>query len=461
MKDFLLILQYFFNWRFLVLLSAVTSFGLLLPEKNIKLFRSVRFNIYLFLVIAVASAAGTFLPQEKASEVVYHSWWFAALLALMAFDVIVCKLRRLPLKIFGSSKPRASETIEQFFSKSKLRANIASPDAPAATVAKVRHWLEKKNLSFEQNDREFGPVFFAWRHGVQRWGDFILHVSIVAVLAGNLIGAMFGFEEILPIEEGRSVIMKNRPFEVTLNDFEIDYYKNSGAPSVYASDLTVRQDGKEIAHKRILVNYPLDIDRVRFYQASWGMTNSYHTAKLLLAGREIEVRQGEITPIPGTPLSVRANEFLPSFDIDADHHATTKDFEGKNPALQIDFLENGKVQAKVWLLKNMPHVAFQIVGDRVTPAAPPPFHLLDVDPILFSGIQVRYDPGAPLFWASAIVLLVGLCMHFYLHQRRLRIVVHGRSGGSEVIVGGWNSRTPEEFKDEFAGWISALRETIS
>jgi hypothetical protein len=105
MKDFLLILQYFFNWRFLVLLSAVTSFGLLLPEKNIKLFRSVRFNIYLFLVIAVASAAGTFLPQEKASEVVYHSWWFAALLALMAFDVIVCKLRRLPIMPTRTATP--------------------------------------------------------------------------------------------------------------------------------------------------------------------------------------------------------------------------------------------------------------------------------------------------------------------------------------------------------------------
>src|SRR5690349_11316239 len=99
MKDVFLVLQYFFNWRFFILLFCVTSFGLMLPDRWIKPFRSVRFNIYLFLAIAIASSVGTFVPPEKYN--VYHTWWFAGLLALMAFDVITCKLRRLPLLMFG------------------------------------------------------------------------------------------------------------------------------------------------------------------------------------------------------------------------------------------------------------------------------------------------------------------------------------------------------------------------
>ncbi|MBI4347110.1 MAG: cytochrome c biogenesis protein ResB [Elusimicrobia bacterium] len=85
----------------------------------LRLFRSVRFNIFLFVVIAVASAVGTLLPQvsetpEKVEQWMlahpawgklfeglglfhlYESWWYLALLALMAFDIIVCKLASAP-----------------------------------------------------------------------------------------------------------------------------------------------------------------------------------------------------------------------------------------------------------------------------------------------------------------------------------------------------------------------------
>lgn len=433
--------------------------------KYVNLFRSVRFNIYLFSVIALASAAGTFLPMERASEMVYHTWWFAGLLALLAFDVIVCKLRRLPLNLFGRARARAARrdaTPEQFFAKSKLKVDMASQRPPKETAAAVRSWLAVRGLKFKEDHTPMGTAFFAGRHRLQRWGDFILHVSIVAVLAGNLMGAMFGFEEALPIQEGKTMTMKNRPFEVTLNDFTVEYYKASGAPSVFASDLEVKEKGVLVAKKRIVVNDPLDIDRVRFYQASWGMTFDFHSARLLLAGREVDLRQNEVVPIPGTPLSVRANQFLPSFSIDEKGRATTADYEGKNPALQIDFLERGKVTARVWLLKDQPHAAFRILEDgSVDRAAPPPFHFLDVDPVLFSGIQVGYDPGAPLFWVGSIVLLIGLSMHFYMHRRRLRILVAKKGAGSDVTVGGWNSRTPEDFQQEFSDWVGDLRRSLS
>ena len=221
------------------------------------------------------------------------------------------------------------------------------------------------------------------------------------------------------------------------------------------------ENHRVIAKKRVIVNDPLDIHRVRFYQASWGMTEDFRSAKIAVAGREIDVKQGEIRPIEGTPFSLRANHFFPTFDIDPAGRPTSRDYEGRNPALQVDFLRGDKIEGRVWLLKQNPHVAFGMKDGRVFRTAPPPFRFLDIDPILFSGIQVGYDPGAPIFWFGAIVLLIGLSGHFYLHQRRLRLLVVPNGEGSRVFVGGWNSRAPQDFQAEFTSWVAGLSTAIA
>jgi cytochrome c biogenesis protein len=312
----------------------------------------------------------------------------------------------------------------------------------------------------EGSTAEKGIAFFAGRQRVQRWGDFILHVSLVVVLAGNLLGALFGFEEMLPIVEGKTAEMKHRPFQVTLKDFDIEYYAASGAPSLYASDLLVTQNGETLADQRIIVNQPLDLNRVRFYQASWGMTETFRAATIRIAGQDLTVKPNEIHAVPGTPFSLRANRFYPSFDVDSQDMAYTRDYEGRNPALQVDFLVGGEVRGRVWILKDQPEVAFGLQGPHVFRTAPPPFQLTDVDPVLFSGIQVGYDPGAPVFWFGAVLLLIGLSIHFYLHQRRLRVLIAGADAGCKVLIGGWSSRAPQDFQSEFDRWTDEMRGAV-
>ncbi len=457
--DVALVFRYLFDWRFFTSLAVLLTAGLLLPDSTLQPFRSVRFNIWLFAVIAAASIFGTFFPKIE----VYHSGWFSALLALMAFDVVACKLRRGPLLIHGIPKRDEERSVERLFSHSRLRASLPTrlPIDQAGDV--VRSWLGSLGLRFYEEPvraAEGGraSAFFAARHRVQRWGDMVLHVSIVAILAGGLMGALYGFDEILPLPVGETMKLKHRPLEVTLEDFDIQYYP-SGEVSRYASQITVRQNGADLGRKRIVVNDPLDINRVRFYQASWGMTPSFRTAVLRIGGRDITVRPGEPVALAGG-LSVRANRIAPTFELTPDGRMKSADFHGHNPALQLDFIENGEVKAAVWLLLNRPE-AYRIIGQRVTPAPPPPFLWVAVDPILFSGIQVGYDPGAPLFWLGAICLMAGLCSHFYLHQRRLRVAVVNGENGANVLIGGWNSRTPSEFETEFEDWVERLRRQVA
>lgn len=419
-----------------MLLSA----GLFLPERALRPFRSVRFNIWLFAVIAAASILGTFAPALN----VYHSWWFSGLLALMAFDVVACKLRRGP------------PPVDRLFSRSRFRISLQTTMPPAEAAAEVRGWFREIRVSFHE-----GPGgFFGARHRLQRWGDLVLHVSIVVLLAGGLMGAVFGFDEILPIPVGETMRLKNRPLEVTLEDFDMQYYAASGEVSRYASRISLRENGVALAQKRIVVNDPLDWKRIRFYQASWGMTPTFRSAILRIGGQDIAVKPGEAVPLGPSGLSIRANRLAPTFKIDADGRPTVADHLGRNPALQIDFLEGGAVRARVWVLYNSAE-AYRMEGERAVPAPPPPFTWVAFDPVLYSGIQVGYDPGAPLFWWGAMALMVGLCSHFYLHQKRVRVQVLPGPEGAEVIVGGWNSRTAEEFEFEFEDWVARLRARVT
>ncbi len=62
-----------------------------------KFFSSIKLAIWLLAVIAMASLAGTFIPQDK-SPAFYSSRWFTFLLALLSLNLAVCLLNRLPLK---------------------------------------------------------------------------------------------------------------------------------------------------------------------------------------------------------------------------------------------------------------------------------------------------------------------------------------------------------------------------
>lgn len=58
------------------------------------------------------------------------------------------------------------------------------------------------------------------------------------------------------------------PFEVRLNDFQLERYPGSTSPSSYASEVTVLDQKEEFPY-RIFMNNVLDYKGYRFYQASY------------------------------------------------------------------------------------------------------------------------------------------------------------------------------------------------
>lgn len=67
---------------------------------------SIRLYVALSVVLVLAMIVGTLLPQtpdetggRTAGETVYHTWWFAAALTLLALNVIACTVRRFSLRL--------------------------------------------------------------------------------------------------------------------------------------------------------------------------------------------------------------------------------------------------------------------------------------------------------------------------------------------------------------------------
>ncbi len=139
----------------------------------------------------------------------------------------------------------------------------------------------------------------------RRCATVLLHISFPIILAGALITHIWGKEGRVLLEPGKTVtqwVMEDGsqwdlPVPMTLQEFQIDRYPGSTAPSDYRSIITVGT-GADASTLTISMNNIGKIDGYRFYQADyvgdssilmvvrdpWGVAITYLGYLLLLAG---------------------------------------------------------------------------------------------------------------------------------------------------------------------------------
>lgn len=442
------------------------------------LFRSVRFNIFLGALITAAAALGTLVPQqaempEKAAAFqaahpqwsrvfdffslfdLYQSPWFMGLLGLMALDIVLCKLWSLPPDDDLVALPPENTRGEAC---NPHQDAFACGLAYEPALARAKRALAE--AGFDLRDDFFKPggaAFVATKHRLQRWGSYLAHIGLVTILAGALVKALFGFVEMAPVVEGGSRAMRGKPdWEIFVDKFSIAYY-DTGEPKSFSSAIRVESRGKTLGRKTIIVNDPLDIGGVRFYQASWGAAGTFRGVTLKVGKQELQLAPRAPRKLPGTPLFVEADALMPDFTI-TDGAADTASAELHNPAVRLSFRMGSRTTRPIWLFQNDPELCFVEQENRELARAPrPPFQLSGIDPVLFSGIQVAYDPGFKVVLGGSLLWLLGMIGLFYLHRRRLWVLVEPQGDGSRVSVGGWSSRGPRDFQDEFGALARSLR----
>jgi cytochrome c biogenesis protein len=434
---------------------------------------SLRLSIFLFLTLAVTSAFGTLIQQQKNAATyiasygptlsklilalnftdMYHSWWFQLLLALLLVNTLVCSFRRLPSALRLMRREQLCYTPE--LQKRKLRT---SWKVDAANCDLVGETLRKEfgNVDAEKVEETTGaPTERRWFAQKQRWarmGPYVAHISLALFFLGGLIGARYGMKGYVTITEGTAKSSVNLrsggslelPFEVACLKFELHKYPD-GRPSDYLSYLEVRQDGRVIQTKTIEVNDPLIQDGIFFYQSNYGGSDG--GALLNIFDREgntlIQSRllaEEQMVRLPGSKLSL---EVL----------ATFEDMNGYGPAAELVLVSteaggHEHVGNAFFAFKRLPDYDKRRNAEHIVT-------LVDIKPPKrYTGLQVAKDPGVPLIWAGSCLLILGTMVSSFASHRRVWVALEG----DELTLAGLAAKNKEGFEEHFTKLAAALRE---
>ncbi|MBI4688058.1 MAG: cytochrome c biogenesis protein ResB [Nitrospirae bacterium] len=435
---------------------------------------SVKLAIWTIAAIALTSIIGTIIQQdtEPANNIkflaklfgdgaaptvyniflklgfmnMYQSWWFVSLLILLCINLTVCsidrfpktwKLVKLPLRPMQDNALRALPIKKEMTVKSSLSV---VKDEISNSMSSLRY---KAFTSSGDNHLQL----YSEKGRYTRLGFYVVHVSLLLIFIGAIVGARFGFRGFLNLPEGAFSDVafigegKKIPldFIVKCNWYNTEYYVESDTPQKFQSELVIIDGGREVMKKVIEVNSPLTYKGITFYQSSYGMLpNSAGEFVLKVAGRGSEgkisrLRFGDTFEIPGTNTKGTIIDFSPALGRDPQ---TGKLFTYAdtmiNPAVAVQFNENGKDTLKGWILKRYPQTGNMPDGSKI--------EFLDYWGVEYTGLQVSRDPGVGLIYLASIIMAAGLYMTFFMSHKKVWVKISEEKGAVRIIAGGSASK---------------------
>ncbi len=435
---------------------------------------SVKLTVVLLLSLAGVSIIGTLIPQNKnpvdyAREYgeavynifmildvtdMYHSWWFLLLLLMLAINLIVCSMNRL------------SATVKIVFAKSPL-LNLASfrRISNGETFSDNREPGKLKGIyepmisklfgssRVEETDQGFRVLAEKWRW--TRFGVYIVHVSVLLLLVGAIIGSIFGFEGFVNIAEGETVDsirlrgtgqIKKLDFQVLCEDFDVSFYDN-GAPKEFRSSLVIIEGDKTVLKKDIIVNDPLSYRGINLFQSSYGEippekpsagAHSHDEIVLNFQSKETgrvykeKVEIGKAVEVPEGIGEFMAMEFREGAE-----------FMGRDlgEALLGVLTPTGGSPVKIMLPLHYPHFDKMRKGAMIISVADQERETFDPHKKkpgkrYYTGLQVTRDPGVWVVYSGFIVMIAGCFITFFMSHQKLYIEVTRSGKKSEVTVAG-------------------------
>ena len=420
-------------------------------------FCSVRLTIYILVLLAATSIIGTVVPQTGSPQQyislygqglynliqvlgiddMYHAWWFLLLLLLLCINITVCSVERLSL-VWRTIFPKEVRFNVDRFLRSENKQTVVSK-YPADRVADACEvWLSKKAGPVIRQKNQDTVLLYAEKGRWTRLGVFVVHASVLLLLAGALIGSVFGFKASVRIDEGnqtgRVFESKTRvpidlDFIIRCNEFQVKFY-DTGAPEEFRSSLTIIENGQESFTTDIRVNHPLRYKGINIFQSSYGTaTPSAAVITIVdnLTGEETirAVRIGETIALPDDQGSFLLQGFLPHFEFRGQNLGET--FFGK-----VDL--GGEDGFQIGLPVKFPTFDKMRKG-RFT------FVVKEFERRYYTGLQVTKDPGVWYVYAGFILMILGCWVTFFMaHNTFLLTVAPLDVGSTQVLFSGKTSR---------------------
>ncbi len=432
-------------------------------------FCSLKLSISLLIGLALTSIIGTVVPQgnippeylQTISESkfklyqslsffdMYHSWWFMLLLYLLTVNLVACSIKRLPRVWKMVSEPQL--VMDENLEKSLALTHEFKISGDA--VAKMKDFLATSVSSPVVTEKDGSIHLFAQKMPWCRLGVYVVHLSIIIIFIGALIGSFFGYKAMVNIPEGMAIDTVYAPgdkavkldFAVRLEKFSVSYY-DTGAPKEFKSILTILEKGQPVKGYEnipIIVNDPLSYKGITFYQSSYGQSGEgslYHfnvSRRGGAGGAHFDLKKGEQATLNG-------GATLEVLEATQDVRQFMPEFSG--PAAKVMLKMPGKNPESFIVFKNHPEIEEQRKGELVLQYA-------GADEKLYTGLQVAKDPGVWVVWSGCALMTLGIMMAFFLSHNRIWI----RISNGRVVMGGTASKNPAAFESKFEALVEKLK----
>ncbi len=443
-------------------------------------FSSVRLTIVLLILLAVASVVGTLIPQAQDAaplaqslsprtlrlfEVlnlfdIYHALWFRLLIGLLTLNLVICSINRFPSawKRFKSQPgPERSRIFENLPEDQTLSVSLPAPDA-SGRVEKI---LKRRFKHIRSRQKDGKAHFVAEKGRFAHFGVYVVHLSILIILIGSLVGSFAGMEGYVNIAEGdevRSITLRNNmsPYElgfaVRCDKFLVEFHEN-GAPKEFRSDLRFFVDNQEVMKASARVNHPVRFRGLTFYQSSYG-TVPGGRLKIRVQGPAntpavFEVQPHKEVPLPGNEGSFRVEDVRKI---------------GTMPAALIVITPKQGDEVRFWIFQDFEEIKKRFPQEMLDSPkfnaalfAPYTFVLDGQENRYYTGLQVSRDPGVPIVWLGCFMMVGGFFLTFFHSHRRIWVRVLPGDHQTAIQVAGSASKNPVGLAREVEKVLEDLR----
>jgi len=456
-----------------------------MKKRIIAFISSLKLTVALLIIIAAASILGTVIPQKYgmggppssiSPELIhifeslqlfdlYHSIWFIILMGLLSLNLIACSLQRFPAswKLFRRTP---SLDTDKPFQNLPAEQIMTFQEPPHQLVGKVEPLFRRKYKRVRKKDTQTGTVLYGEKGAYSRFGVYVTHASVLVVIAGAVIGSLLGFDAYVNLAEGESTNSvylarqdgaKQLDFTVRCDAFSITYYDN-GMPKEYRSELSFFKNNTVLFQGPLLVNHPITIDGIRFYQATYG-TIPGETVYLT-------IRKGTSETVAR---QVKANDpfFLNDEDVRAEVVRVEENFMSMGPAVLVE-ITSPEGSKSIWVFKYIDKITQRFPGilqkvPKFNPGLfrPYRFGLDRIESRYYTGIQVSKDPGVYTVAVGSFLVILGFFITFFSAHRRLWIRIDEQGGNSKLSLAAASTKDPVGLNREvnhLVKHISSLRD---
>jgi len=393
-------------------------------------FCSVKLTVTTLVLLALTSIIGTILLQNGSEsdyirlygeafynvikvftlDDMYQAWWFLGLIIILCINLIVCSIERLSTtwKIIFPKKVKFNA--QRFRKQSNLETFAIEKDF-STLFSKCEGFLSKTIGKVIKEETDDSIILYAEKGRWTRIGVYVVHSSILLLLIGALIGAVFGFKASLNLDEGKAsdtaIINKSRQpvnmgFTIQCNTFDVKFY-DTGAPEEFKSNLTIIENGQVSFIKDILVNHPLRYKGINIFQSSYGTAapDSAVIDIVRLSDKNttsLSIKIGEEIKLPGDQGMFMLEGFLPHFDFRG--HNLGEAFIGKITQKNGQSFQIG-IPVKFPTFDKMRKGSFAFV-------------VKDFEKKYYTGLQITKDPGVWYVYSGFILMIIGCWITFFM-----------------------------------------------